>query len=167
MCQGGAYFDLSLLAGLRADRLDDLAAVTPDLPVIHLQAALIPAPHVDVRVLVLADELEVHDFVPAGERTCVHASMASLPPSHPWTTFPSPAGRISVLVEVNGLPRYAGEVRLHEELQQFASVDGTHGLTQTLPSHKKSVFRTLAASPHKRTPTFYLVSWTEGLLHGM
>lgn len=96
-----------------------------------------------------------------------HAFTPQQPPSlPPWTTFPSPARRISVLVEVNGLPRYAGEVRLHEELQQFASVDGTHCLTQTLPSHKK-VFCTRAASPHKHTPMFYLVSWTEGLLHGM
>lgn len=36
MCSGCAYFDLSLLAGLRADRLDDVAAVTPDFLVIHL-----------------------------------------------------------------------------------------------------------------------------------
>lgn len=67
---------------------------------------------------------------------------------------------------MNGLSGYAGEVCFHEELQQLASVDGTHCLTQTLPSQKK-VLGTLAASTHKGMPTLYLVSWTEGLLHGM
>lgn len=70
------------------------------------------------------------------------------PPFPPQITFPSPARRISVLVEVNGLSGYAGEVCFHEELQQFASVDGTHCLTQTL-RHTKRVMDT--GSVHTQT----------------
>lgn len=61
-----AYFDLSLLAGLGADRLDDVTAVTPDFLVVDPQAALIPAAHVDVGEPVLPDRLEVHDFISGG-----------------------------------------------------------------------------------------------------
>lgn len=61
-----AYFDLSLLAGLGADRLDDVTAVTPDFLVVDPQAALIPAAHVDVGEAVLPDRLEVHDFISGG-----------------------------------------------------------------------------------------------------
>lgn len=58
-----AYFDLSLLAGLGADRLDDVTVVTPDFLVIYLQAALIPAAHMDVGKPIFPDLLEVHDFI--------------------------------------------------------------------------------------------------------
>lgn len=60
----GAYFDLCFLAGLRADWLDDITVVTPDFLIIHLQATLIPASHMDVGVLIFTDVLEVHDFIP-------------------------------------------------------------------------------------------------------
>lgn len=61
-----AYFDLSLLAGLGADRLDDVTVVTPDFLVVDPQAALVPAAHVDVGKPVLPDLLEVHDFISGG-----------------------------------------------------------------------------------------------------
>lgn len=59
-----AYFDLRLLAGLGAHRLDDVTVVTPDFLIVHLQATLVPAPHVDVSILLLAYVFEVHDFIP-------------------------------------------------------------------------------------------------------
>lgn len=58
-----AYFDLSLLTRLRADRLDGVTVVTPDFLVVDPQAALIPAAHVNVCEAILSDLLEVHDFI--------------------------------------------------------------------------------------------------------
>lgn len=60
------YFDLSLLAGLGADRLDDVTVVTPDFLIVDPQATLIPAANVDVGESVFSDLLEVHDFIPGG-----------------------------------------------------------------------------------------------------
>lgn len=61
-----AYFDLSLLAGLGAHRLDDVTVVTPDFLIVDSQATLIPAANVDVGKAVFPDLLEVHDFIPWG-----------------------------------------------------------------------------------------------------
>lgn len=61
-----AYFDLSLLAGLGADRLDDVTVVTPDFLIVDSQATLIPAANVDVGEPVFPDLLKVHDFISGG-----------------------------------------------------------------------------------------------------
>lgn len=61
-----AYFDLSLLAGLGADRLDDVTVVTPDFLIVDSQATLIPAANVDVGKPVFPDLLEVHNFISGG-----------------------------------------------------------------------------------------------------
>ena len=83
-----AYLDLGLLAGLRADRLDEVTVVTPDLRVVHLQASLIPASHVDVSILLLAYVLEVHDFIPAGHAYCGHETAHAL---ISYSSLPSPS----------------------------------------------------------------------------
>lgn len=72
-------------------------------------------------------------------------------PLLPQATLSSPARRISILVEVNGLSGHAGEVGFHEEFQQFASIDGTHRLTQTLPSGKEKYY--VQREPAGQTPT--------------
>lgn len=65
-----AYFDLSLLAGLGADRLDDVTVVTPDLLIVDSQATLIPAADVDVGKPLFPDLLKVHDFISRGIKKC-------------------------------------------------------------------------------------------------
>lgn len=62
-----AYFDLSLQAGLGADRLDDFAVVTPDFLIVDSQATLIPAANVDVCEPIFPNLLEVHDFIPGDQ----------------------------------------------------------------------------------------------------
>lgn len=68
------------------------------------------------------------------------------------------------------LPRYTSKIGFHEEVQQLAAVNRTHGLTQTLGIRKQyQCGCTQCESVHKCTycSLAYLISWTESLLHGM
>lgn len=55
--------DLTFIAGFTADRFDNVIFVGPDLVVIDLQTADVPAAHVRVVEVIFPHLLEVHDDV--------------------------------------------------------------------------------------------------------
>lgn len=55
--------DLTFIAGLAAHRFDDVLFVGPDLVVVDLQTADVPAAHVRVVEVIFPHLLEVHDHV--------------------------------------------------------------------------------------------------------
>lgn len=68
---GDTDLDLSFIAGLAADRLNDAVFVRPDFVIVYLQAAVVPAAHVSVVVIVFSHLLKVHDHITAHTHTYI------------------------------------------------------------------------------------------------
>lgn len=62
--------DLSFSAGLTANWLNDAVFIWPDFVIIYLQAAVVPAAHVSVVIVVFPHLFKVHDYVTTHTQLC-------------------------------------------------------------------------------------------------
>lgn len=153
--RGFAYLDLTFITRFTAHWFDHVIFVGPDLVIVDLQSADVPAPHVCVVEIIFPHLLKIHDDITVNIQThttqtsvwlksywpensidqdvlidgLIQSLTDSMIDQHQISVLPS--RRISVLVEINVFPRHSSEVGLHEELEQFGTIDGSHGITQS------------------------------------